>query len=297
MLDVTYQTSLLPHAAARAPAAGRPAPISEMRPGLSALRTATMTPERHPLHGARSESNPSSILQRVRAARENARAVRGTSPPRCGRRRTRPGSRLPHAHGRRASERDPAQFFDWVKYRSHLFRGVAVGTMLRDERFHFLRLGTFLERADNTARILDVKFHAVRSDFFGGRQREGPGIRLLSLERASCAASPGFEIYRKVYRDVIRPETGGRPADPARRHAALAARVHERGGRQPGSGRQRPVRRDPAPGRPAAAPTCSTAASTRSSPPACMPSSRSSSTASMCSGSRISRDFLVPAAA
>ena len=45
--------------------------------------------------------------------------------------------------------------------RSHLFRGVTFGTMLRDEAYHFIRLGTHIERADNTARILDIKYHIL----------------------------------------------------------------------------------------------------------------------------------------
>ena len=49
---------------------------------------------------------------------------------------------------------DIGQFVEWVKERSHLTRGVTIGTMLRDEAFHFTRIGTFLERADSTARIL-----------------------------------------------------------------------------------------------------------------------------------------------
>ena len=53
------------------------------------------------------------------------------------------------------------EFCDWVKIRSHLFRGVTFGTMLRGEAYHFLRLGTHLERADNTARILDTKYHLL----------------------------------------------------------------------------------------------------------------------------------------
>src|SRR5215211_5066577 len=64
-------------------------------------------------------------------------------------------------------ERDPGAFFEWVKFRSHLSRGVTVGTMLQDEAQNFLRIGTFLERADNTARLLDVKFHALAGDYFG----------------------------------------------------------------------------------------------------------------------------------
>ena len=48
-----------------------------------------------------------------------------------------------------------------MKERSHLFRGVTYGTIVRGEAFNFSRLGTFLERADNTARILDVKYHIL----------------------------------------------------------------------------------------------------------------------------------------
>ena len=58
-----------------------------------------------------------------------------------------------------------------MKFRSHLSRGVTVGTMLIDEALHFIRIGTFLERADNTARLLDVKYHALTGlaggEFFG----------------------------------------------------------------------------------------------------------------------------------
>ena len=48
-----------------------------------------------------------------------------------------------------------------MKDRSHLYRGVTYGTIMRGDAFNFSRLGTFLERADNTARILDVKYHVM----------------------------------------------------------------------------------------------------------------------------------------
>ena len=66
---------------------------------------------------------------------------------------------IPTASASRAPARH--RFFDWVKERSHLFRGVTYGTIMRGEAFNFSRLGTFLERADNTARILDVKYHIL----------------------------------------------------------------------------------------------------------------------------------------
>jgi len=63
-----------------------------------------------------------------------------------------------------------------VKKQAVMIFGAAQVTLLRDEAYNFLQLGAFLERADNTARILDVKFHLLRPD--GARM---PRTRLLRL--------------------------------------------------------------------------------------------------------------------
>ncbi len=84
--------------------------------------------------------------------------------------------------------------------RSHLFRGVTFGTMLRDEAYHFNRLGTHIERADNTARILDVKYHTLlpsAADVGGAVDYYQWSALLRSVS--------GFESYRKIYSDVITP--------------------------------------------------------------------------------------------
>ena len=153
----------------------------------------------------RDGNNPSSILSCLRGARENARAVRGALTTEVWETQNQTWLELHRQLEGGAFERDPGQFFEWVKYRSHLSRGVTLGTMLQDEAFHFLRLGTFLERADNTARLLDVKFHAVQSDFHGvitGREPEADFYHWSAILRSVSA----FEVYRKVYRDVITPE-------------------------------------------------------------------------------------------
>jgi uncharacterized alpha-E superfamily protein len=76
-----------------------------------------------------------------------------------------------------------------------------------------MRLGTFLERADNTARLVDVKFHAVAQDFFGQSQMQSADQAPVKDQdhdfyhwSAILRSVSGFEIYRKVYRDVIHPE-------------------------------------------------------------------------------------------
>ena len=97
--------------------------------------------------------------------------------------------------------------------------------MLMDEALHFMRLGTFLERADNTARLVDVKFHAVESDFFGAANAQDQEYDFYHWSAILRSVS-GFEIYRKVYRDVIQPERVAellvlRPDMPRSLHACL----------------------------------------------------------------------------
>jgi uncharacterized alpha-E superfamily protein len=97
--------------------------------------------------------------------------------------------------------------------------------MLMDEALHFMRLGTFLERADNTARLVDVKFHAVQSDFFGAASEKDQEYDFYHWSTILRSVS-GFEIYRKVYRDVIRPERVAdllilRPDMPRSLHASM----------------------------------------------------------------------------
>ena len=96
----------------------------------------------------------------------------------------------------------PADFFEWVKFRSHLTRGVHEGTMMRGEVFDFIQLGTFLERADNTARLLDAKFLAA-AEFRDGQPDPVDDFYYWAAILRSVSA---FETYRKVYRDVITPE-------------------------------------------------------------------------------------------
>jgi len=171
------------------------------------------------------ESNPSSIVSCLNAARENARAVRGTLTTEVWETQNQTWLEVRRMIKAGEFERDPAQFFEWVKFRSHLSRGVTLGTMLMDEALHFMRLGTFLERADNTARLVDVKFHAVQSDFYGAASEKDQEYDFYHWSAILRSVS-GFEVYRKVYRDVIRPERVAellilRPDMPRSLHASL----------------------------------------------------------------------------
>jgi uncharacterized alpha-E superfamily protein len=170
----------------------------------------------------------------------------------------------------RRFERDPGEFFEWVKFRSHLSRGVTVGTMLQDEALHFLRIGTFLERADNTARLLDVKFHALAGDFFGAwpTTSEGGG-RLLPLERDPALGVRLRDLPQGLpQRDppdkvaellILRPDM---PRSLAACMNEVVANLELVANEQSGETLRRAGRLQP---------TCSTAASTRSWPPGCTP--------------------------
>ncbi|HRK40407.1 MAG TPA: alpha-E domain-containing protein [Burkholderiaceae bacterium] len=205
MLDVNYQTSLLPQSAAVAQVGWEGLlSISELMPAYKA-KYGEVTPHNVMDFMVRDENNPSSIVSCLHAARENARAVRGTLTTEVWETLNSTWLKLAGYLKTKDFERDPGAFFEWVKHRSHLSRGVAIGTMLQDEAFHFYRMGTFLERSDNTARLLDVKFHAVESDFYGAASEMDQEYDFYHWSAILRSVS-AFEVYRKVYRDVIKPE-------------------------------------------------------------------------------------------
>ncbi len=145
-------------------------------------------------------SNPSSIVSCLKLARENGRAQRGAISSEMWECLNATWLEMrvmtfSHIHNRGVSE-----FFEWVKTRSQLFRGVTFGTMLRDEAYRFIRLPQFLERADNTARILDVKYHTLLPSV------EDVGGAVDYYQWGALLRSVGsFESYRKIYRDAITP--------------------------------------------------------------------------------------------
>ncbi|MDP2025052.1 alpha-E domain-containing protein [Sulfuriferula sp.] len=200
VLDVAHRSALLPDDSEGAEAHLWYAPLNicgsaeayqakhGMAEALAVTRFMALDPD-----------NPASIYTSLMLARENARAVRGAIT----------SEMWESINGtwldlnRMMPTLNPMRlegFFDWVKERSHLFRGVTLGTTLKDDALHFNRLGTFLERADNTARILDVKYHILLpsvKDVGGAADYYQWGALLRSVS--------AFEAYRKIYRDVISP--------------------------------------------------------------------------------------------
>ena len=216
MLDVNHQTSLLPQSERNAEEGWRALlGISELQASYDKVHE-KITARSVIDFMVRDPSNSSSIYSCIRRARENARAVRGSLTTEFWETSNATWLELNNLLTGKTLERDPSEFFEWVKFRSHLSRGVMIGTMLKDEAFHFARMGTFLERADNTARLLDVKYH--------GMAELGQLVEPTAVERTEAVANgqvgaqndfyywaavlrsvSAFEIYRKVYSDLITP--------------------------------------------------------------------------------------------
>ncbi|MGZ8270370.1 MAG: alpha-E domain-containing protein [Methylophilus sp.] len=145
-------------------------------------------------------NNPSSIYNTLRSARENARAVRVTMTTDTWESINGIWLEFNQFTKRDLTKDGLTEFCDWVKSRSHLFRGVCFGTMLRDEAFCFVRLGTFIERADNTARLLNVKY-----DFLVPEQlKQGSAVDYYEWSAVLRSVS-AFQAYQKIYSDAIDP--------------------------------------------------------------------------------------------
>jgi uncharacterized alpha-E superfamily protein len=214
MLDVVYQTSLMPQ------------PVEFMNQSLKKLLNVSLledlfekkysnyTRENLMEFMIYDETNPSSIISCLNAARINARIIRGKIPSEVWETQNltwlNSNQYLPQS-----PSHDPSAFFEWVKYRCHLFRGVVFGTMLTNEALHFMEFGTYLERADNTARILKAKYISPQEGVKAQLNQNQTSLfhnesknetfdfyHWVSLLRSVSA----FEIFRQTYSDQITPE-------------------------------------------------------------------------------------------
>ena len=109
----------------------------------------------------RDKSNPSSVMSVIEEARSNARMVRVALTREVWEAVNDTWMRLKDALSRQVKETDLPHVVELIRQQAAQVRGALHGTMLRNEIFNFARIGTFIERADNTARILDVKYFAL----------------------------------------------------------------------------------------------------------------------------------------
>lgn len=109
----------------------------------------------------REKANPGSVLAMIEAARMNARAVRTALTREVWEAVNESWMFLCEALSRPVREAALGQVLALIRRQMTLVRGAMDGSMLRNEIHNFGRIGTFIERADNTARILDVKYYVL----------------------------------------------------------------------------------------------------------------------------------------
>ncbi len=146
------------------------------------------------------DDNPSSVRSCLRAARTNARSVRTKI--------TRDMWEALNSTWLSYDAINPAEItaarlpelLDWIRERTALFRGALLGTILRDDTYFFSQLGAFVERADNTARILDVKYFIL----LPGNQAIGGDVDTYQWETILRSVS-AHRSYRHVFHEGYRP--------------------------------------------------------------------------------------------
>lgn len=199
-LDVQYRLSLLPRET-QSDGVGWQRMLTTLgHDATYADRHPAVEPHRVIDFLAFDRDNPSSILNCLRAARENARAVRGTISSEMWETFNSTWLEARSNAPSRFNARNVAEFVDWVKYRAHLARGVVLGSMLRDEGYNFMQIGTFLERADGVVRLLLTRLACESSG------ADGPPVAYdyypWSVLLRSLSA---FEIFRRASRDSVTP--------------------------------------------------------------------------------------------
>jgi uncharacterized alpha-E superfamily protein len=200
LLDVTWQMSLVPQPLEVANQNWNAIIALNSLEEAFAAKYSTVNAENVLRFMVSDHDNYASIHSCLRLARENAHAVRGTITTEMWETLNSTWLEAREKTFEQLYNAGIADFFEWVKMRSSLSRGTTLGTLLQDVSFHFIRLGTLLERADNTARILDVKYHVLRP------HGEEEGATDFYQWGALLRSVSAFEVYRKAYRDVITPE-------------------------------------------------------------------------------------------
>ena len=144
--------------------------------------------------------NPSSIYSCLATARANGRAVRTALTTEMWECLNGAWNELTAMETGRMGRDSFTRFLEWVEQLTLVFDGSARRTMLRNDGYWFLRLGGAMERADNTARILDVKYHLLLPE----REEVGGGLDHFQWTTILREVS-ALTAYHWVYRDRVKP--------------------------------------------------------------------------------------------
>ncbi|MGF1677844.1 MAG: alpha-E domain-containing protein [Candidatus Methylacidiphilales bacterium] len=146
------------------------------------------------------ERNPNSILSCVRAARENARGIRDQISSEMWEEVNRLYLFLHTPTARSVWQNTPTDFYKEIKQSSYLFQGLTNATLVHDEGRDFSQVGRFMERADKTSRLLDVKYHLLLPE---GNEVGGAVDSIQWAAVLRCCSA--FEAYQRHYRFDVKP--------------------------------------------------------------------------------------------
>lgn len=145
--------------------------------------------------------NPNSIFQCICQARENARMVRDQITLELWEELNRIYLFLRSPQARKVWDRSPSEFFQEVKSASLLLIGIINATMVHDESWWFVQIGQFIERADKTSRILDVRHQSLPERGVPVNVSQTDALEWSAVLR-SCSA---WDAYKSVYGADVHP--------------------------------------------------------------------------------------------
>ncbi|MEM5582483.1 alpha-E domain-containing protein [Roseibium sp. AS2] len=147
-----------------------------------------------------SKENPTSVRSCLELARNNARAVRTGITAELWEAINTTWIEFVEVSPQSVTQDKLPDFLAWVNQRGHLFRGALLNTILRDDGYFFSQMGNFVERADNTARILDTQYwsllpdNTIIEDGVAERYQWSAILRALSSRRSYRFAYPNSRL-------------------------------------------------------------------------------------------------------
>ena len=145
--------------------------------------------------------NPNSIVQSICSARENARMVRDQLTLELWEELNRLYLFVRSPYARDVWRRSPSEFFQEIKAGSLHLNGIASATLIHDEGWWFVQTGQFLERADKTTRILDVRYETLPERGAPKTVSQADALEWAAVLR-SCSA---WDAYKSFYGAEVHP--------------------------------------------------------------------------------------------
>ncbi|MBB5040423.1 alpha-E domain-containing protein [Prosthecobacter dejongeii] len=140
------------------------------------------------------QENPNSLLTCIGNARENARQVRDQISSEMWEVLNDAYHFIKNSDPENIWDGGASAFYDQIKYYSHLFQGITVSTFSRNEGFEFIQFGKYLERADKTTRLMDMKYHILLP-----KVTDVGGAVDAAQWQAVLRSASAVEPYRRFY--------------------------------------------------------------------------------------------------